>query len=109
MEHLQERGSVLHDGKDFKVRDPSPMVGLQVFHPEWSISIQNLAEMDIAMSRSSYLGEFYSPGLFISSDGFGEELLLKKLDQFVDVDFDAVKRFFPKAGHSHLQNWSGME
>ena len=35
--------------------------------------------------------------------------MLERLGEYVDVDIDAVKRYFPKAGHSHLQTWSGRK
>ena len=88
-------------------KDPSPMSGLQIFHSEWLTSLDGLSEMDVSDGKSLFQSEFYSPGLFISEDGFGKKLLLERLSQYVDVDADMIKQYFPKAGHGHLHTWGG--
>ena len=57
-------------------KDPSPMVGLQVFHAEWLTSLVSLSEMDVSESRSIHMGDFYSPGLFIGENVWDSMLTL---------------------------------
>ena len=100
------------DSKSLDQKDPSPMVGLRIFHGEWLTKVENLSEMDVSGMGSSgvHAGSFHSPGLFVSEDGFGKNLLLQRLGQVVDVDTEGIKRYFPKSGHGlfieNVSYWS---
>lgn len=92
------------DRKEKKVNiEPSPMTGVQTYHPEWaelSLSDDNFMEdSDENITDSVY----NSPGLFIEAVGLGERLLLKRNGN-IHVDLIKLETYF-KFGHAWYAPW----
>ena len=75
------------------------MAGLQLYHPEWKLSVQDIQHVETSPEVAASV-DYSSPGLFIEFAGFGKSLVVQRPNEGFDIDDKSLRKHFPHYGHA---------